>query len=68
MLRELTAVENVAGRFPDVRQNDIVLSVPLPVKEEVSQCYNKKNEPNAVSLHKQNHNDYLNNLASPTPS
>lgn len=29
----LTAVENIARRFPDVRQNDIVLSKPLPVRK-----------------------------------
>ncbi len=28
-------MEHVAGRFPDVRQNDVVLSKPLPMKQEV---------------------------------
>lgn len=35
-MSQLTTVENVAGRFSDVRQNYIVLSKPLPVKQEVN--------------------------------
>lgn len=31
----LTTVEHIAGRFPNVRQNDIVFSKPLPVKKEI---------------------------------
>lgn len=33
-LQWLTIVEDVAWRFPDVRQNDIVLAKPLSVKQE----------------------------------
>lgn len=32
----LTAVENIAWRFPDIRQNDIVLAKPLSVKQEIN--------------------------------
>lgn len=33
-MTSLTTVENIAWRFPDVGQNDVVLSKPLPVKQE----------------------------------
>lgn len=32
----LTAVENVARGLSDVRQNDIVLPKPLPVRQEAN--------------------------------
>lgn len=43
----LTAVKNVAWRFPDVRQNHVVLAKPLPVKQE-SQVKRFSNAPETV--------------------
>lgn len=32
----LTTVENIARRFPNIRQNDIVLAEPLSVEQEIN--------------------------------
>lgn len=32
----LTAVKNIARRFPNIRQNDIVLAEPLSVEQEIN--------------------------------